>query len=229
MTDNQNSNVDVEQPIPTPGNGRDSATPADPQKATDTGHNANGNGAMPSGKHDIGNLDDAWAAFEAEHQADLNDVASSRQAKKFEKQAKKREKEALLSVDDLDIGSFTDDARPDRGRKGGPRDFTGSSWLDTDNVMDTYDDGGFTPPNPDLGPVKASTVLLVALLIIGLVGETVMIFVPGLNAIPLLGALLNILFGLGVILGLGGLVAKILNRKDRPGDQGGYYDDGARV
>lgn len=65
--------------------------------------------------------------------------------------------------------------------------------------MDTYDDGGFTPPNPDLGPVKASTVLLTALLIIGLVGEAVMIFVPGLNAIPLLGALLNILFGLGVI------------------------------
>ena len=90
--------------------------------------------------------------------------------------------------------------------------------------MDAYDDGGFTPPNPDLGPVKASTVLLTALLIIGLVGEAVMIFVPGLNAIPLLGALLNILFGLGVILGLGGLVAKILNRKDRPGDQGGYYD-----
>ena len=115
------------------------------------------------------------------------------------------------------------------GKQSGPRDFTGSSWLDTDNVMDTYDDGGFTPPNPDLGPVKASTVLLTALLIIGLVGEAVMIFVPGLNAIPLLGALLNILFGLGVILGLGGLVAKILNRKDRPGDQGGYYDDGARV
>ena len=37
----------------------------------------------------------------------MHDVASSRQAKKFEKQAKKREKEALLSVDDLDIGSFT--------------------------------------------------------------------------------------------------------------------------
>ena len=84
-----------------------------------------------------------------------------------------------------------------------PRDFTGSSWLDTDNVMDAYDDGGFTPPNPDLGPVKASTVLLTALLIIGLAGETVMIFVPGLNAIPLLGALLNILFGLGVNFGSG--------------------------
>lgn len=231
MTENQNSNADGERPTPTPGNGQDSDT--SPKSSTPGAAGPATNGADTPQSHDANDLDAAWAAFEAEHQADLHDVASSRQAKKFEKQAKKREKEALLSVDDLDIGSFTDDARPSRGGKkgkqSGPRDFTGSSWLDTDNVMDAYDDGGFTPPNPDLGPVKASTVLLTALLIIGLAGETVMIFVPGLNAIPLLGALLNILFGLGVILGLGGLVAKILNRKDRPGDQGGYYDDGARV
>lgn len=71
--------------------------------------------------------------------------------------------------------------------------------------------------------------LLVTLLVVGLVGEMVMVLVPGLNSIPLLGPLLNILFGLGVLLGLGGLVAGILNRKDRPGDRGGYYDDGARV
>ena len=228
MTENQNSNADGERPTPTPGNGQDSGTSS--KSSTPGAAGQATNGADTPQSHDANDLDAAWAAFEAEHQADLHDVASSRQAKKFEKQAKKREKEALLSVD---VGSFTDDARPSRGGKkgkqSGPRDFTGSSWLDTDNVMDTYDDGGFTPPNPDLGPVKASTVLLTALLIIGLVGEAVMIFVPGLNAIPLLGALLNILFGLGVILGLGGLVAKILNRKDRPGDQGGYYDDGARV
>lgn len=231
MTENQNSNADGERPTPTPGNGQDSGTSS--KSSTPGAAGQATNGADTPQSHDANDLDAAWAAFEAEHQADLHDVASSRQAKKFEKQTKKREKEALLSVDDLDIGSFTDDARPShggkKGKQSGPRDFTGSSWLDTDNVMDTYDDGGFTPPNPDLGPVKASTVLLTALLIIGLVGEAVMIFVPGLNAIPLLGALLNILFGLGVILGLGGLVAKILNRKDRPGDQGGYYDDGARV
>ena len=87
----------------------------------------------------------ALAAFEAEHQADLHDVASSRQAKKFEKQAKKREKEALLSVDDLDIGSFTDDAarrfaltiftpwrQPKRFEVASSQvlvRFTGSSWL----------------------------------------------------------------------------------------------------
>jgi hypothetical protein len=179
MTENQNSNADGERPTPTPGNGQDSGTSS--KSSTPGAAGQATNGADTPQSHDANDLDAAWAAFEAEHQADLHDVASSRQAKKFEKQAKKREKEALLSVDDLDIGSFTDDARPSRGGKkgkqSGPRDFTGSSWLDTDNVMDTYDDGGFTPPNPDLGPVKASTVLLTALLIIGLVGEAVMIFV----------------------------------------------------
>lgn len=218
MTENQNSNADGKRPTPTPGNGQDHGiSPRAPGDGDD-------------GSHGTNDLDSAWAAFEAEHQADLHDVASSRQARKFEKQAKKREKEALLSVNDLDIGSFTDDVRPGRGgRRSGPRDFTGSSWLDVDNVMDAHDDGGFTPPNPDLGPVRTSTMLLVTLLVVGLVGEMVMVFVPGLNSIPLLGPLLNILFGLGVLLGLGGLVAGILNRKDRPGDRGGYYDDGARV
>ena len=162
MTENQNSNADGERPTPTPGNGQDSGTSS--KSSTPGAAGQATNGADTPQSHDANDLDAAWAAFEAEHQADLHDVASSRQAKKFEKQAKKREKEALLSVDDLDIGSFTDDARPSRGGKkgkqSGPRDFTGSSWLDTDNVMDAYDDGGFTPPNPDLGPVKASTVLL---------------------------------------------------------------------
>ncbi|MBT1175467.1 hypothetical protein JS530_08160 [Bifidobacterium sp. LC6] len=177
-------------------------------------------------------LDAAWAAFEAEHKADLNDVASSRQAKKFEKQAKKREKEALLSVDDLSADAFTDGVRPfhERANKArGPRDFTGSSWLDTDDVMDRYDDGGFTPPNPDLGPVHASTVLLTVLLVIGLVGTLAMILVPALYSIPVLSSILNIVFGICTVLGLGGLVVKILNRKNRPGDKGGYFDDGARV
>lgn len=93
--------------------------------------------------------------------------------------------------------------------------------------MDAYDDGGFTPPNLILVRSKHHGTAD------GVAhhrsrrrnGDDI----RSANAIPLLGALLNILFGLGVILGLGGLVAKILNRKDRPGDQGGYYDDGARV
>ncbi|KAB7787947.1 hypothetical protein [Bifidobacterium cebidarum] len=203
MTDLNNTNAADEPTTPTPDDGA---------------------------KHN--DLDAAWAAFEAEHKADLNDVATSRQARKFEKQAKKREKEALLSVDDLDAAAFTDGVRPfhERMKNGrGPRDFTGSSWLDTDDVIDRYDDGGFTPPNPDLGPVHASTVLLTTLLIIGLVGSLAMILVPALYSIPVLSSILNIVFGICTVLGLGGLVAKILNRKNRPGDKGGYFDDGARV
>ena len=103
MTENQNSNADGERPTPTPGNGQDSDT--SPKSSTPGAAGPATNGADTPQSHDMNDLDAAWAAFEAEHQADLHDVASSRQAKKFEKQAKKREKEALLSVDDLDIGS----------------------------------------------------------------------------------------------------------------------------
>lgn len=115
MTENQNSNADGERPTPTPGNGQDSGTSS--KSSTPGAAGQATNGADTPQSHDANDLDAAWAAFEAEHQADLHDVGSSRQAKKFEKQAKKREKEALLSVDDLDIGSFTDDARPSRGGK----------------------------------------------------------------------------------------------------------------
>lgn len=179
-------------------------------------------------------LDAAWAAFEAEHKADLNDVASSRQAKKFEKQAKKREKEALLSVDDLDSAAFTDGVRPfhERARRNqgkGPRDFTGSSWLDTDSVMDRYDDGDFTPPNPDLGPMHMSTVLPVVLLVVGVVGTLAMILIPALYSIPVLSTILNLVFSVCTVIGLGDLIYKAVTRKNRPGDKGGYYDDGARV
>ena len=105
MTENQNSNAAGERPTPTPGNGQDSGTSS--KSSTPGAAGQATNGADTPQSHDANDLDAAWAAFEAEHQADLHDVASSRQAKKFEKQAKKREKEALLSVDDLDIGSFT--------------------------------------------------------------------------------------------------------------------------
>lgn len=53
-----------------------------------------------------------WAAFAAEHANDLQDVERSRNARRFEKHAQRKEKEALLSVDDLDAGTFTDDKVP---------------------------------------------------------------------------------------------------------------------
>ena len=94
-----------------------------------------------------------WAAFAAEHANDLQDVERSRNARRFEKHAQRKEKEALLSVDDLDAGTFTDDKVPLHQR--GPRDHGGRSWLDTDDVMDEYGDD-FVPPNPKIGRVNAS-------------------------------------------------------------------------
>ena len=78
MTEHNNSNADGERPNPTPNNG-------DPGSA---------------------DFDAAWAQFAAEHAEDLNDVERSRNAKRFEKHAQRKEKEALLSVDDLDPAAF---------------------------------------------------------------------------------------------------------------------------
>jgi len=221
MTENQNSNADGERPTPTPGNGQDSDTSS--KSSTPGAAGPATNGADTPQSHDMNDLDAAWAAFEAEHQADLHDVASSRQAKKFEKQAKKREKEALLSVDDLDIGSFTDDARPSRGGKkgkqSGPRDFTGSSWLDTDDVMDRYGDP-FTPPNPDLGPVNKSKLVFWILLVVGVIGVIGSVFLPSMAAV------LGTVFGTCALIGAAGLIVRHKGHNETKTD---YFDDGARV
>ena len=185
-----------------------------------TSHVPDGEGTAP----DLGNLDAAWAAFQAEHRDELDAVASSRNAKRFRRHAERKEKEALLSVEDLSPESFARTA-PTHG----PRDFDGSSWLDTDRVMDEHDDGGFTPPNPTVGPVRASTLLFWALLAIGLAGTLATTFAPALRAIPVIGWLLDWAFGLCMILGAGGLILKVLNRRGPTGDRGGYFDDGARI
>ena len=111
MTDLNNSNADEERPNAAPNGGEGASSNAD-------------------------DLDAAWAEFASSHADDLQAVEHSRSAKRFEKHAQRREKEALLSIQDLDQGTFTDDTPQGRG----PRDFTGSSWLDTDSVMDRYGD-----------------------------------------------------------------------------------------
>ena len=112
------------------------------------------------------------------HADDLQAVEHSRSAKRFEKHAQRREKEALLSIQDLDQGTFTDDTPQGRG----PRDFTGSSWLDTDSVMDRYGDD-FTPPNPSIGHVKISKLVFWVLLIAGVAGIIASAFMPALAGI----------------------------------------------
>lgn len=184
-------------------------------------NNSNADDERTNPTPDDGNLDDAWAAFAAAHADDLKDVESSRQAKRFEKHAQRKEKEALLSVNDLDAGTFTDDVRPmrDRVNQQGPRDFTGSSWLDTDDVMDRYGED-FVPPNPQIGPVKTSKLVFWVLLIVGIAGLIGSVFVPSLAAI------LGTVFGLCAILGAGGLIMQHKGHTETRADE---FDDGARV
>ena len=83
MTDLNNSNADEERP----------------------NAESHGGGNVPSS--DANDLDAAWAEFASSHADDLKAVEHSRNAKRFEKHAQRREKEALLSIQDLDQGTFT--------------------------------------------------------------------------------------------------------------------------
>lgn len=60
------------------------------------------NDASHGGGSPMDDLDAAWAEFADSHADDLKAVERSRSAKRFEKHAQRREKEALLSIDDLD-------------------------------------------------------------------------------------------------------------------------------
>ena len=192
MTDLNNSNADEEHP----------------------NAESHGGGNVPSS--DANDLDAAWAEFASSHADDLKAVERSRSAKRFEKHAQRREKRHLLAIDDLDQGTFTNDA-PANGR--GPRDFTGSSWLDTDRVMDRYGDD-FVPPNPEIGHVKLSKLVFWILLVAGVIGIIASVFVPALASI------LGSIFGLCALVGAAGLIVQHKGHRETRTDE---FDDGARV
>lgn len=191
MTDLNNSNADEERP----------------------NAESHGGGNVPSS--DANDLDAAWAEFASSHADDLKAVEHSRNARRFEKHAQRREKEALLSIQDLDQGTFTDDMPQGRG----PRDFTGSSWLDTDSVMDRYGDD-FVPPSPEIGHVKLSKLVFWALLVTGVIGIIASVFMPALAAI------LGSIFGLCALVGAAGLIVQHKGHSQTRFDE---FDDGARV
>lgn len=167
--------------------------------------NSNGTGEQASSTPN----DDEWAAFAAEHEDELADIASSRQAKRFEKQAKR--KEALINASDLKSSAFVHGS--------GPRDFTGSSWLNTDTVMDQYGDD-FTEPNPQLGHMRFSKLICWILLIVGIFGIIATVFLPAYATI------LGTLFGLCALIGGAGL---IIQHKGYSETRDDLFDDGARV
>ena len=201
MTDLNNTNADDERTNPAPDGDAASGK-------------AQGSPAPASKPADLGNLDEAWAAFEAEHRDDLDDVASSRNAKRFQKHAERKEKEQLLHVRDLAPDSFSR-----TGSTHGPRDFTGSSWLDTDAVMDAEGDD-FVPPNPSIGPVKGTKLVFWILLVAGVAGVIGSVFVPALTGI------LGTVFGVCALIGGAGLIVQHKGHKETREDE---FDDGARV
>lgn len=184
------------------------------------GGDSTGNSKEADENRTTGNADADldWAAFAAEHAKDLQDVASSRNARRFERHAQRKEKEALLSVNDLDANAFTGESTSG-GRSRGPRDHVGCSWLDTDDVMDQYGDD-FVPPNPKIGPVNITTLVLWILLVGGIAGIIASVFVPTLAMI------LGSVFGFCALIGGAGL---ILRHKGHSDTRSGPFDDGARV
>lgn len=158
--------------------------------------------------------DDAWQDFMAAHSDDLDDVERSRTARKFEKQAKRIEKQALLNAADLNADAFVDGI----GAGKGPRDFTGRSWLDADDTMDEGSD--FVPPNPAIGPVRTSKLVLIGMTIVGVLALVGCVLLP--NWSSLLGAVGGAL----TILGAAGL---LMMHKGHTETRTDIFDDGARV
>ncbi len=170
--------------------------------------------------------DSDWEAFVQSHAQDLQDVEHSRAARKFERQAKRSEKEPLVSVDDLKRRAFVAGNRHavpgggmhDVGRSAGPRDHTTSSWLDTDDVMDQGDE--FTPPNPELGKPNTTRLVLWLLFLAGIFGIMLSVFVH------VISGLLTAIFGCCFLLGAAGIV---MMHKGHDDTKSGPQDDGARV
>ncbi|OXM99541.1 hypothetical protein [Bifidobacterium vansinderenii] len=177
-----------------------------------TGNKNSNENRSPSsdGPDNAEDADGAWAEFMSSHQDELSDLEQSRTARKFDKAARKAEKQAQLSVDDLKPEAFT--------RQPGPRDFQGRSWLDTDDVMDG--ESTFTPPNPSIGNVRKSTMLFVVLLVIGVGALTVSILIPALSA------WLGTVGGVMTLIGAAGM---FFQHKGHTETRTDVFDDGARV
>lgn len=154
--------------------------------------------------------DEAWEDFLDSHADDLDALESSRTARKFEKQARKSEKKAALKAEDLNRDSFVGGA--------GPRDFQGSSWLDTDEVMDQS--SVFTPPNPDLSDLGRSRIVFILLTVLGLVCFFLTIFIPRWSGLT------GTLAGLLLLIGIAGL---IVDRKNFRDASSGLFDDDDRI
>lgn len=176
-------------------------------------NNSNDEQPVPNQKSNSGNsksdFERDWQEFTSHHADELSQIERSRDAKRFEKQARKTEK--LMSINDIDSSLL---AQPR-----GPRDYTKSSWLNTDAIMDQNSD--FVAPNPHIAKPAITKLVLWALFIGGIAGVIASVF------FPMLAALLGAIFGLCTLVGASGLILTAKNKGLN------YYnhsnDDGARV
>lgn len=210
MTDLNNSNESNERPT----DADSTSSSASNASSHSAGQHADGSAPSSGSTPSTPDMSDEWAAFAAAHADDLQDVESSRNAKRFEKHAQRKDKEALLSIQDLSSDSFVGTATPR-----GPRDFSGSSWLDTDDVMDRYGDD-FVPPNPSIGKIRTPLLVFWILFIVGVVGLIASVLLPSMASI------LGTVFGLCALIGGAGLLSQL---KGHNPHRNGYTDDGARV
>lgn len=153
------------------------------------------------------NFEDDWLNFITDHSDELKDISNSRDAKSFEKHAKKKE----------NAQNFYLIAKNSRG----PRDNTRTSWLDVDTTMDEYGDN-FVPPNPKLEDISPVTFVLWTVFAVGIAGIILSAFLPSLATIVgIISAILMLLGGLGIF----------LNRKKPDPYKEDYrdYGHGARV
>ncbi|MEE1296705.1 MAG: DUF308 domain-containing protein [Bifidobacterium sp.] len=161
--------------------------------------------------------DDSWSEFVSEHAEDLQDVERSRTGRKFSRHVEREQKKAMLSVNDLKEDSFVGG--------NGPRDHTGASWLDTDDIMDRHG-AGFTPPNPDLrGGTTTTRLVCGILLVVGVVGIILASLFPAHTGwIGLVSAIL-------IMVGAGGLMLTRSPNPHLPDHEDDDYtgDNGARV
>lgn len=149
--------------------------------------------------------DESWENFVQEHEQDLQDIENSHSAHRFERHAQRQENKKLMQE------------LRDNTRTAGPRDFTNSSWLQTDSIMDQLGDD-FIEPNPTFSYSNKPLILYTILFIISIVGVIVSVLFPAYTAI--IGSLSALIF----LLAGAGLLAQLRNKKPRT-----PFDDGARV
>lgn len=222
MTEHKNTNPFDEQPNPGNGDGdahdSDGSDDAVGSAANGHGHDGRANKAdMPKEgdrKSRPSNPDDDWEMFMSEHADDMGSIEQSRNAKKFERHVQREQKKAALNVRDLKADSFAGA----RGAGHGPRDFTGSSWLDTEDVMDQGND--FIPPNPAIGPVRKTTLIYVAFVVLGVLA------LAGAILLSQFASVLGTIGGLLTILGAAGLFYQHRGHTETRSDP---FDDGSRV